>query len=72
MTEDSQIGHLEATAGLAGLVKCIYILENAIIPPNIYFQESSPQMPLKKWNIEIPVKATPWPIGGLRRVSVSP
>ena len=66
-----QIGHLEATAGLAGIIKSIYILENAIIPPNIHFHQANPRIPFEEWNIEVPTKVMPWPVEGQRRISVS-
>ena len=44
-TNDSQIGDLEATAGLANVIKSIHILENTINPSNTLFEESSPQIP---------------------------
>ena len=66
-----QIGHLEATAGLAGIIKSIYILENAIIPPNIHFHQANPRIPFEEWNIEVPTKVMPWPAEGQRRISVS-
>ena len=66
-----QIGHLEATAGLAGIIKSIYILENAIIPPNIHFHQANPRIPFDEWNIEVPTKVMPWPVEGQRRISVS-
>ena len=71
--EDShreQIGHLEATAGLAGLIKAIYILEQALIPPNILFDDPNPRIPFEQWKISIPTKLTAWPADGLRRISV--
>ena len=66
-----QIGHLEATAGLAGIIKAIYILEHAIIPPNIHFHQANPRIPFDEWNIEVPTKVMPWPVEGQRRISVS-
>ena len=66
-----QIGHLEATAGLAGIIKSIYILENAVIPPNIHFHQANPRIPFDEWNIEVPTKVMPWPVEGQRRISVS-
>ena len=68
---NGQIGHLEATAGLAGIIKAIYILENAVIPPNIHFHQANPRIPFDEWNIEVPTKIMPWPVEGQRRISVS-
>ena len=35
----SNIGHLESTSGLAGLIKTVLILEKGYIPPNINLKE---------------------------------
>lgn len=35
----SNIGHLECTSGLAGLIKTVMILEKGYIPPNINLEE---------------------------------
>ena len=37
----SNIGHLEATSGLAGLIKTLLILEKGHVPPTIRFREFS-------------------------------
>ncbi|KAK4695141.1 hypothetical protein P7C71_g2555, partial [Lecanoromycetidae sp. Uapishka_2] len=66
----SNIGHLESVAGLAGIIKAIYILENAVIPPNVNFEKPNPKIPFTKWNIKIPTRTCPWPVEGLRRISV--
>lgn len=68
---EAQIGHLESVAGLASLIKAIYILENALIPPNINFEQPNPKIPFAKWNIKIPTELAPWPVDGVRRISVS-
>ena len=65
------IGHQEAGAGLAGLVKAILTLEAGIIPPNINFQVSSPKLRLQQFHIAVPTRPTPWPILGVRRASVN-
>lgn len=65
------IGHQEAGAGLAGVIKTILILEAGIIPPNINFESSNPILRLQEFHIEVPSQPTPWPTPGLRRASVS-
>ena len=40
----SNIGHLEATSGLAGLIKAVLMLEKAIIPPNPNFKNPKPNL----------------------------
>ncbi|KAK5055284.1 hypothetical protein LTR84_013034 [Exophiala bonariae] len=67
----SNIGHLEGAAGLAGVIKCILMLENATILPNIHFDRPNRRIPFKQWNIEVPTTAKPWPSHALQRASVN-
>ncbi|KAK5957266.1 Type I Iterative PKS [Knufia fluminis] len=67
----SGIGHLEGGAGIAGLIKAILILERGIIPPNVNFEKVNPKIPWRKWKLQFPTKAMPWPTSGLRRISVN-
>ncbi|TVY76085.1 Highly reducing polyketide synthase, partial [Lachnellula suecica] len=65
------IGHLEAAAGLAGLIKSVLALEKAIIPPNILFDTPNPNIPFEKWNLQVPIIPTPWVVRRIRRASVN-
>ncbi|KAI0020462.1 hypothetical protein F4780DRAFT_373288 [Xylariomycetidae sp. FL0641] len=67
----SNIGHLEAGAGLAGLTKALYAIEKGQIPPNIWFEKAHPKIHLKEWNLDVPTQLIPWPTDGLRRVSIN-
>ncbi|KAJ6164002.1 hypothetical protein N7470_002674 [Penicillium chermesinum] len=67
----ANIGHLEATAGLASVIKMILCLERGIIPPIAGFENLNPQIQSKAWNLEFPKKPIPWPNDGLRRASVN-
>ena len=67
----SNLGHLEGAAGLAGIIKAIYILEKGLIPPNMWFEKVNPRILLDDWNLKIPTELIPWPTQGLRRVSVN-
>ncbi|KAI0884321.1 uncharacterized protein GGS22DRAFT_194853 [Annulohypoxylon maeteangense] len=67
----SNIGHLEAGAGIAGLVKSIYALEKGQVPPNIWFEKANPKLDLEKWGLAVPTELLPWPTDGLRRASIN-
>lgn len=67
----SGLGHLEGAAGIAGIIKAVLILENAIIPPNVNFEKPNPKIPVQKWNLQFPLAATPVPTSNLRRISVN-
>lgn len=67
----TNVGHLEGTSGLAGLIKAVHSVERGIIPPNIWFQRGNPAIKFDAWRIRVPIKPTPWPVSGLRRASVN-
>jgi acyl transferase domain-containing protein/SAM-dependent methyltransferase len=69
----TNIGHLEAAAGLAGLLKVVLALEHECIPPHLNFTTPSPQI---DWaacpHLSVPRALTAWPpIGGRRIAGVS-
>ncbi|KAL8936336.1 MAG: hypothetical protein Q9216_004984 [Gyalolechia sp. 2 TL-2023] len=61
------IGHLESASGIASLIKTVLILENGLIPPNIFFEKPNARILTDQWRIQ----PTPWPTKGLRRASVN-
>ncbi|KAK6948366.1 hypothetical protein Daesc_010132 [Daldinia eschscholtzii] len=67
----ANIGHLEAAAGVAGVIKAILMLEKGVIPPNAMLENLNPAIRDTEWNFNFPRTAIPWPKSGLRRVSVN-
>jgi acyl transferase domain-containing protein/SAM-dependent methyltransferase len=68
----TNIGHLEAAAGVAGLVKTVLALQRREIPPHLHLQSRNPHIDWSAMPIEIPTTATPWAaIGGRRIAGVS-
>ncbi|KAI0010005.1 hypothetical protein F4779DRAFT_331916 [Xylariaceae sp. FL0662B] len=67
----SNIGHLEASSGLAGVVKAMLILEKGIVPPNALFEEMNPDIDAGFYHLAVPTKCITWPGEGLRRISVN-
>lgn len=65
------IGHLEAAAGVASIIKGVLAMENGLIPPNIHYSTPNPEIPLKKWKMAVPNTLTPWPACQTKRMSVS-
>ncbi|KAI0010863.1 hybrid PKS-NRPS PsoA [Xylariaceae sp. FL0662B] len=68
------IGHLEGTAGLAGLVKASLAVQHAVIPPNLHFNQLNPTIEPFYKHLRIPTKDLPWPErapGEPRRASVN-
>ncbi|KAK8117444.1 polyketide synthase [Apiospora kogelbergensis] len=67
----ASIGHTEASAGLASVIRSVLILESGLIPPNIYLTQLNPNLRLDEWNLEVPTELSPWPSESeFRRISV--
>ncbi|MDO0943604.1 beta-ketoacyl synthase N-terminal-like domain-containing protein, partial [Brevibacillus laterosporus] len=70
----TNIGHLEAAAGLAGLVKVLVSLRHRMIPASLHFQELNPHIPIENSPFYIVTSNQEWrpPYrGGLRRAGIS-
>ncbi|MCJ1388250.1 hypothetical protein MMC18_001095 [Xylographa bjoerkii] len=55
----SNIGHLEACAALAGIIKTVECLERASIPPQMHFVTPNPKINFDK--VRIPTTTIGWP-----------
>ena len=49
----TNIGHLEAGSGLAGIIKATLVVEKGLIPPNVNYQSPNPNIPLDKWKLKV-------------------
>ena len=67
----TNIGHLEGCAGLAGLLKTVLCLENAVIVPSLNYKTPNPRLRLEEWSLKVPTELTPWPTTGVRRASIN-
>ena len=56
----TNLGHLEAAAGIAGLIKVILSLQHQEIPPHLNFNAPSQRFDWKASPIIIPTVRTPW------------
>ncbi|SPM41974.1 polyketide synthase [Mycobacterium numidiamassiliense] len=57
----TNIGHLEAGAGVAGLIKAAMVLKHGYIPANLHFTNPNDQIPLGDLSIDIPRAGRPFP-----------
>jgi len=68
----SNVGHLDAAAGVAGLIKTVLALEHREIPPSLHFEEPNPELDLAATPFYVPASAEPWDRGDVpRRAGVS-
>lgn len=63
------IGHLEAAAGVAGVIKAALAVHHRIAPPQSRFVAPNPAIPFADLNIEVVAEATPIGDGGGRVVA---
>jgi acyl transferase domain-containing protein/acyl-CoA synthetase (AMP-forming)/AMP-acid ligase II len=57
----TRIGHLEAAAGIAGLIKTTLALKNRLIPSHLNFFRLNPNCDDPATRLTIPTQATAWP-----------
>ncbi|KAK8098521.1 KR domain-containing protein [Apiospora kogelbergensis] len=67
----ANIGHLEGASGMAGVIKAVLALENAVIPPIAMFDKANPAIDVAGLQLAFPKEAIPWPATEVRRASVS-
>jgi acyl transferase domain-containing protein/acyl carrier protein len=65
----TNVGHLEAAAGIAGLIKAVLVLEHEQIPAHLHFQQMNPHIDWGGVPVEIPLRARPWPRSDRRRLA---
>ena len=57
----TNIGHLEAAAGVAGLIKTALALKHRQIPPHLHFHNPNPDIPFDKLQLHVPTTLEAWP-----------
>jgi phthiocerol/phenolphthiocerol synthesis type-I polyketide synthase A len=68
----SNLGHLEAAAGIAGFIKAVLAVQRGHIPANLNFENPNPHIPFDNLRLKVVAEATDWPTTGhLRRAGVS-
>ena len=56
----SNIGHLEAASGIAGLIKVCLSLKEKKIPANLHFNEPNPEIEFERYRLRVATKLEPW------------
>ncbi|TYB50687.1 SDR family NAD(P)-dependent oxidoreductase [Nonomuraea sp. PA05] len=57
----SNVGHLEAAAGIAGLIKAALSLHHGELPPTVHFTKPNPLLGLDRLPVTVQDRAEPWP-----------
>jgi amino acid adenylation domain-containing protein len=68
----TNIGHLDAAAGVASLIKTVLALKHQQIPPSLHFEEPNPKIDFANSPFYVNTKLSDWPAGDTpRRAGVS-
>ena len=68
----SNLGHLDAAAGIAGVIKTVLALEKKQIPPSLNFEEPNPDIDFEASPFFVNTELRDWPnLEGPRRAGVS-
>jgi len=66
------IGHLEAAAGISGLIKTVLCMKNGMIPKHLHLKNPNPAIDFESMLLKVPTKNTPWPNHtGAKRAAVN-
>ncbi len=57
----TNVGHLEAAAGIAGLIKTVLAIHHRVLPPHRMGGPRNPRTPWSSIPIEVATEARPWP-----------
>ena len=68
----TNIGHMDAAAGVAGVIKAVLALEHEQIPPSLNFNRPNPEIDFESSPFYVNSKLSAWPAGATpRRAGVS-
>jgi amino acid adenylation domain-containing protein len=56
----TNIGHLDAAAGVAGLIKATLVLQHRQVPPSLNFEQSNPRLRLEESPFRVATRLTDW------------
>jgi acyl transferase domain-containing protein/acyl carrier protein len=65
----TNFGHLEAAAGIAGLMKVVLALQHHEIPPHLHFKEPTPRFDWDRYPFNVPTKNIAWESSRMAGVS---
>ena len=65
----TNVGHMEAAAGVAGIIKTALALYHRALPPNRQFTEWNPRMPEMPFPVQVLTELRSWPANGKKRLA---
>ena len=66
----SNVGHLDAAAAVAGMIKTILALKHRSLPPSLHFSQANPEIDFKRTPFYVNTQLRKWTSDGPRRAGV--
>jgi phthiocerol/phenolphthiocerol synthesis type-I polyketide synthase E len=66
----ANIGHMNAAAGVAGLIKTVLALQHAELPASLHFRAPNPEIDFDRTPFRVNDRLSPWPSGAVPRRAV--
>ncbi len=70
-TAKTNVGHLDAAAGVTGLINATHIVRDAKFPATLHFKAPNPKLGLEGSRFTVNRALSDWPESGVRRAGVS-
>lgn len=58
----TNLGHTEASAGIAGLLKVVLAMQHRVLPPNLNFKTPNPEIPFEELKLKVNDALNQWPV----------
>ncbi|MCE7984892.1 MAG: amino acid adenylation domain-containing protein [Caldilinea sp. CFX5] len=65
----TNVGHLEAAAGIVGLMKVILAFQHEALPSHLHLRQPNPYIAWDQIPVQVPTALTPWPAGERPRLA---
>ncbi len=56
----TNLGHLEAASGIAGLIKAVLVLRHGRVPANLHLKKKNTRIPWDRLSVAVPTENTAW------------
>ncbi|CAM2010576.1 non-ribosomal peptide synthetase/type I polyketide synthase [Acanthopleuribacter pedis] len=67
----TNIGHLDAAAGITGFIKASLAVARGRIPKSLHFDRANPEIPFETSPFRVAAQTRDWPLAGRRHAAVS-
>ncbi|MET7641790.1 SDR family NAD(P)-dependent oxidoreductase [Streptomyces sp. NPDC005438] len=58
----SNLGHMEAAAGIGGLIKTALMVRHRVVPPTLHYQAANPHIPFDDLPVRVADSLQSWPV----------